>query len=143
MVLSTYTNNSVRIGNDMTCAASNTEEPIMGSEDVELVLLCNDTGIRTVELCLTLSDQPFLVGNGTYYTLSLQLQKNCTGMTPSLLNLFIHVAVLCYVAVGDNTEHTCTAGNEILGLYCLTLRQSEVLFNSRIGMWHTLVSKLL
>jgi len=81
MSLSTYIDDSVRIGSDMTCGTSNAEEPILGMEDVELVLLCNDTGIRTIELCLTLSNQPFLIGNGSYYTLSLQLQKNCTGMT--------------------------------------------------------------
>jgi len=94
MILSTFSNNTVRIGStDMPCATSSTE-PIVGSEDVELALFCNDTGIRDVELCLTLSNKPFLVGDGAYRTLSIQLQLNCTGTTPSLLAPLLHAAVL-------------------------------------------------
>ena len=69
------------VGNQSVCLDnSGADQPLTDVKSIELQMECDAIGITNVALCIYLTDQPFEEGNGTYHTITVLLNLNCTGL---------------------------------------------------------------
>ena len=59
---------------------SGVDQPLTDVKSIELQMECDAIGTTNVALCIYLTDQPFEEGNGTYHTITVPLNLNCTGL---------------------------------------------------------------
>ena len=55
-------------------------QPLTDVKSIELQMECDAIGITNVAFCIYLTDRPFEEGNGTYHTITVPLNLNCTGL---------------------------------------------------------------
>ena len=69
------------VGDQSVCLdISGADQPLTDVKSIELQMECDAIGITNVALCIYLTDQPFEEGNGTYHTITVPLNLNCTGL---------------------------------------------------------------
>ena len=69
------------VGDQSVCLDnSGADQPLTDVKSIELQMECDAIGITNVALCIYLTDQPFEEGNGTYHTITVPLNLNCTGL---------------------------------------------------------------
>ena len=69
------------VGDQSICLDnSGADQPLTDVKSIELQMECDAIGTTNVALCIYLTDQPFEEGNGTYHTITVPLNLNCTGL---------------------------------------------------------------
>ena len=69
------------VGDQSVCLDnSGADQPLTDVKSIELQMKCDAIGITNVALCIYLTDQPFEEGIGTYHTITVPLNLNCTGL---------------------------------------------------------------
>ena len=67
--------------NELVCIDnSSMDQPLMDESSIELQIECTAISTTVVTLCIYLTDRPFIEGNGTYHTITVPLNLNCTGL---------------------------------------------------------------
>ena len=73
------------------------DQPIMDEQSIELQIECTAISTTVVTLCIYLTDRPFIEGNGTYHTIALPLNLNCTGLYLCMcMQSSVHTAICIY-----------------------------------------------
>ena len=69
------------VGDQSVCLDnSGADQPLTDVNSIKLQMECDAIGTTNVALCIYLTDQPFEEGNGTYHTMTVPLNLNCTGL---------------------------------------------------------------
>ena len=91
MMVSSVEDQSVCLDN------SGADQPLTDVKSIELQMECDAIGITNVALCIYLTNQPFEEGNGTYHTITVPLNLNCTGL---YLCVYTCVCMLALCSLG-------------------------------------------
>ena len=71
------------VDNELVCLNNNdVNQPLMLMDEqmFELQIECTAISTTVVTLFIHLTDRPFIEGNGTYHTIAIPLNLNCTGL---------------------------------------------------------------
>ena len=67
--------------NELVCINNSLmDEPLMDEMNIKLQIGCTGISTTVVTLCVYLTDQPFIEGNGTHHTITVPLNVGCTGL---------------------------------------------------------------
>ena len=88
------------VGDQSICLDnSGADQPLTDVKSIELQMECDAIGTTNVALCIYLTDQPFEEGNGTYHTITVPLNLNCTGLHLCVYTCVLHVCPCVLVCV--------------------------------------------
>ena len=88
------------VGDQSVCLDNNsTNQPLTDVKSIELQMECDAIGTTNVVLCIYLTDQPFEEGDGTYHTITVPLNLNCTGLYCVCVCMCVCVCVYVCVCV--------------------------------------------
>ena len=82
------------VGDQSICLDnSGADQPLTDVKSIELQMECDAIGTTNVALCIYLTDQPFEEGNGTYHTITVPLNLNCTGLHLYVQRMYVYACV--------------------------------------------------